>query len=70
LIVDIEGPEKRCRFILDKAGDGKSVMDILVDSPSGGNLAQLEKEAKKSLGGPEMEVRLRQEALFSINEEV
>jgi hypothetical protein len=61
LIVDIEGPQKRWRFILDKAGDGMSVMDILVGSACEGNLAQLKKEAERSFSGPGMEVRLREE---------
>jgi tRNA(Met) C34 N-acetyltransferase TmcA len=53
---------------VDKTGD--PVMDILVDSPSRENLARLEKEAEKSLGEPGMEVRVRQEVLYSVNEEV
>ncbi|MDR1863217.1 MAG: hypothetical protein LBQ67_04765 [Treponema sp.] len=83
LIVDIQGAARGWRFILDRSGGGKSVLDITVYPGQERDIKALEKEAEKFFGGPGTEIRVRksdeapfladqryQEVLLSVNEEV
>jgi hypothetical protein len=81
LIVDIEGPAGNWRFILDRSGDGKFVMDITVYPEQTADIKSLKREAEKFFGttgigvhksdeGPFLIEHLHLKALPYINETV
>jgi hypothetical protein len=80
VIVDIEGPARNWRFMLERTG-GKAVMDIAVYPGQERDIKALEKEAGRFFDGMEIRARQSGEALFltgqwdqealpSVNEEV
>jgi hypothetical protein len=68
VIIDIEGTAKNWRFILERSGNGKSVMDITVYPGQGVDIKAMEKEAGKFFSGTEIRVRGGDEAPFLIDQ--
>jgi hypothetical protein len=64
VIVDVEGPAQSWRFILDRSGGGKPVMDITVYPGEAIDIKGLKREAEKFLGRMEIRVQKSDEAPF------
>jgi hypothetical protein len=69
LIVDVEGSAGNWRFILDRSGEGKSVMDIMVHPGQAADITILKREAEKFFDGSKIRVR-KSDEVFSLIEQL